>query len=618
MARFVLDVKPGARHHRRADRARHGRRDGHLRPRGRARLRREDRRRRARRGAEQPGVIKAYLGEAPRARRDTDDHLSSLDRLGTDTLPEAARPQRAAMPDRLALREKDRGIWQSFTWRDCHAHVRDFALGLAAVGLKRGDKRRGARRQPAGLYWAQLAAQALGGISVPLYQDSIAASSPSCSTTRGVASWWPRTRSRSTRCSPLPAELPKAPADRRRRPARPGARTSTRCSSAFDEVEAARPRARPRSSPGLYEAEVAQRRGDDMALLAYTSGTTGVARARCSAPQPARHGREPPRGRRDASPPTTSSPSCRWPGWATAHLALAIALAGAPPSTSPRARDGARDLREIGPHVMIAPPRIWEAMCSTVQVKIGRRRSSGACSSVCVPSAERGELRSRGSRSPATGAVGLPAGLSAGSSGPCATSSACACASACTGGAPLGADIFRFFRSFGVNLKQVYGQTESGRHLAASSRDEDPRRHGGRAHPGDAGAHRRARRGPGRRARRVRRLLQEGGGHAPGRWRRLAQDRRCRPLDPRGQLVIIDRLKDVLKLADGTRFSPQFIENKLKFSPYIREAVVVGDDGPSWPPWSRSTWASWATGPSRTACPTPPSRTSPRKPEVSA
>ena len=72
------------------------------------------------------------------------------------------------------MREKDRGIWQSHSWRDCYAHVHDFALGLAAAGFKRGDKLSVLGDNRARLYWAQLAAQALGGMAVPLYQDSIA------------------------------------------------------------------------------------------------------------------------------------------------------------------------------------------------------------------------------------------------------------------------------------------------------------------------------------------------------------------------------------------------------------------------------------------------------------
>src|SRR5687767_11270088 len=75
---------------------------------------------------------------------------------------------------RPAIREKDRGIWQTFSWSEYRDHVRDFALGLAALGFSRGDKLSVIGDNRPRLYWAQLAAQALGGVSVPVYQDSIA------------------------------------------------------------------------------------------------------------------------------------------------------------------------------------------------------------------------------------------------------------------------------------------------------------------------------------------------------------------------------------------------------------------------------------------------------------
>jgi long-chain acyl-CoA synthetase len=97
-----------------------------------------------------------------------------VDDTATDTLPKLLRRNMQRFGKQTGMREKDRGIWQSYSWRECHAHVRDFALGLAAAGFKRGDKLSVLGDNRARLYWAQLAAQALGGMSVPLYQDSIA------------------------------------------------------------------------------------------------------------------------------------------------------------------------------------------------------------------------------------------------------------------------------------------------------------------------------------------------------------------------------------------------------------------------------------------------------------
>ncbi len=150
-----------------------------------------------------------------------------------------------------------------------------------------------------------------------------------------------------------------------------------------------------------------------------------------------------------------------------------------------------------------------------------------------------------------------------------------------TGGAPLGADTYRFFRSFGINLKQVWGSTELAG-LAALQRD-------GEADPDTVGPaipgteiriaengevlvrSRRCSRAitssPKRRAHAV---------DAEG-WFRTGD---CGFIDARGHLVVVDRARDVGKLADGTPFAPQFIENKLKFSPYIAEAVAFGDRRP--------------------------------------
>ena len=150
-----------------------------------------------------------------------------------------------------------------------------------------------------------------------------------------------------------------------------------------------------------------------------------------------------------------------------------------------------------------------------------------------------------------------------------------------TGGAPLGADTFRFFRSFGVNLKQVYGATEACGLVSLQGDNEADPNTVGRIVPdtqvriGERGE-----------------VEVKGPGVFVGYYK---QDEATRDaitadgwlktgdaglVDPRGQLAIIDRAKDVGKLADGTPFAPQFIENKLKFSPFIREAVAFGDQRP--------------------------------------
>jgi len=240
------------------------------------------------------------------------------------------------------------------------------------------------------------------------------------------------------------------------------------------------------------------------------------------------------------------------------------------------------DLREIGPHLMFAPPRIWESLCSTVQVKIQdasrlKRRAYAWATGVGTRLADlrfAGQPVPRGLRvrqrlawwlvlRALTDRLGLRR-----------------IRRAYTGGAALGPEIFRFFHAMGVNLKQAYGQTEIAG-LSTAHRDGRIRFETvGEPFPGtevrisDGGEI--LSRSPAvfvgyyKNPEATARTLRDGWLHSGD----------AGILDRDGQLVVVDRMKDVLTLADGSKFSPQLMENKLKFSPYVREAVVVGKDRP--------------------------------------
>jgi long-chain acyl-CoA synthetase len=100
--------------------------------------------------------------------------MKLVEQAATNTLPKLLARNALTHPRQPGMREKDRGIWKTYNWRDCQAHVQAFALGLAANGFGRGDKLSVLGDNRARLYWAQLASQAMGGMAVPLYQDSIA------------------------------------------------------------------------------------------------------------------------------------------------------------------------------------------------------------------------------------------------------------------------------------------------------------------------------------------------------------------------------------------------------------------------------------------------------------
>jgi len=508
--------------------------------------------------------------------------VSSLDRLGQDdTFPKLLVRNARTMPDKVALREKEFGIWQSFTWRDYHDHVRDFSLGLVALGLQPGENVAIIGENRPEWVWSEIAAQACGAASVGLYQDSnladVAFVIDHCDASVVVA----EDQEQVDKILDLLDKLPKVRwvvfTDPR------GLRKYQHEKLiAFTDVEA-RGRALAAERPGLWEANVARGKVTDLAIISYTSGTTGF-----------------PKGAMlsfrnllgmamnlhavDEKRPTDEFVSflpLAWIGEQMMSLSTALAI-GFTVNFPEETETTAENIREIGPHVMFAPPRFWESMTSTVQVKImDTTPFKRFMFNLCMPIGRKvADLRFEKKPVPFHWRVlyrlaywGLFRALRD-------RLGFTYIRSASTGGAALGPDVFGFFHAMGVRLKQIYGQTEiSG--ISCIHRDDDIQSHtvgvpipetevriseqgeilsrspsvflgyykndeataktvvDGWLHSGDAGY-----------------------------------------LAPDGQLVVIDRLKDVMKLADGTQFSPQFIENRLKFSPYVKEAVVVGHDRP--------------------------------------
>ena len=496
------------------------------------------------------------------------------------TLPRLLVRNARDLRERPAIREKDRGIWQTWTWGQYHGEVRDFALGLAALGFTRGERLAVIGDNRPRLYWAQLAAQALGGVSVPVYQDSIA---------RELAYVWNHAE-----CVIIVAEdqeqVDKVLALRNELPALrlvvyddPRGMLHYRYDwlRSFQEVQELG-RTFGREHPGHFEVEVEQGRPDDVAFICYTSGTTGS-----------------PKGAMltHANAVVTAEVAARaeefrvdddylaylpmaWVGDAfyTLVMSLYIGFACNCPESPETVQ---RDLRELGPTLVLAPPRIWENMLTGVQVKaadapgVKRRIFERFCAA-----AERAEiLKSDGKPLP----LGLRLAVALGEFfvyGPVRDQLGLRRARwALTGGSPLGPDTFRFFRSIGVNLKQVYGSTETTGLVSLQPSTEANPTTAGRPCPGiDV---RIAERGE---------VLVRGAGIFKGYLKNEAATREVIDgegwfhtgdagfVDPRGHLVIIDRAKDVGALADGTPFAPQFIENKLKFSPYVREAVAFGGE----------------------------------------
>jgi long-chain acyl-CoA synthetase len=498
------------------------------------------------------------------------------------TLPRLLQRNAREFGERPAMREKDRGIWQTSTWREYHDHVRGFALGLAALGFGRGDKLSVIGDNRPRLYWAQVAAQTLGGVSVPLYQDSITRELAYVLAHAEVSIIVAEDQEQVDKIVALKEQLP---ALRHVIYEDPRGMTHYRFDwlRSFADVEEMG-RKFGGEHPGYFEAEVERGRPEDLAFICYTSGTTGNPKGamltHANALATARGFLSVEEVRRDDE--WLAYLPMAWVGDAfyTLIMSLVVGFTCNCPESPETVQ---RDLRELGPSVVLAPPRIWENMLTSVQVRAAdstplKRWVFERCRDV----AERAEiLRADGKPVP----LALRLGCLLGEFfvyGPIRDQLGLRRARfAYTGGAPLGPDTYRFFRSIGVNLKQVYGITEVTGFVSQQPDAEANPTSAGRAYPGIEV--RIAERGE---------VLIRGAGVFKGYFKAEEATREVLDadgwfhtgdagfLDPRGHLVIIDRAKDVGALADGTPFAPQFIENKLKFSPFIREAVAFGHDRP--------------------------------------
>ena len=499
-----------------------------------------------------------------------------------DTLPKLLlRQSQRFGPTRAALREKEYGIWREVDWEAYLGHVRDFCLGLISLGLRRGDNVAIVGDNRPEWVYAELAAQSAGGASVGLYQDAVAREVQFIIDHSDARFVVVEDQEQVDKLLDVLDRLPKVerviwfdPKGLRRydHPRLMG----------FPEVEALG-RAFGQEHPRRFDDEVGLGRGSDVAILCYTSGTTGLPKgAMLTHDNLIRMGVnlcevDP----MQASDDFVSFLPLAWIGEQMMAMGCGLQV-GFTINFPEEPETVQQNIREIGPQVMFSPPRIWESMVSTVQVKIeDSSRLKRAVYNRLLPVGYRlADLKFRkqepGWKDRLLGAL-AEAMLFAPLKDQLGLLNI---RRAYTGGAALGPDTFRFFHALGVNLKQIYGQTEiSG--ISVVHRDDDvdfetvgkpiPETEVRISDSGEIVS-----RSPCvfvgyyKNPEATAKTLQDGWLHSGD----------AGLLDEKGHLVVIDRMAEVMVLSDGSKFSPQYIENKLKFSQYVKEAVVLGQDLP--------------------------------------
>jgi long-chain acyl-CoA synthetase len=500
-----------------------------------------------------------------------------------DTFPKLLTRNARLFAERPALRHKDLGIWQTRTWAQVLDQVRAYAVGLSRQGLKRGDSIAivGANRPK--LYLSVMAAQMLGAVPVPVYADAVADELAHVLVHADVRFAAVEDQEQVDKILSVADRLPKL--ERMVYDEIKGLRDYDHSKlDPIDKViaDGSKALAQDASVAAWLDGEIAAGKGSDTSVILYTSGTTGTSKGVVLSAK----------GCIDAATDTVAFDRLTENDEALAYLPLAWVgdhylnyaqglVAGFCLACPESAETAMQDLKEIGPSFYFAPPRVFEQMLTRVMIRmedasflkrrlfhffigVARRHGESILNNKPTPLAGR-LLYSIGKvlvYHPLKNVLGLSR-----------------VRVAYTAGEAIGPDLFAFYRSLGMNLKQLYGQTEAFLYVTAQPDGQIFSDTVGPAAPNvdiriaDNGE-----------------VLFKSPGMFVGYFKDDEKTKEALTADgfvktgdagffdeKTGHLKIIDRAKDVGKLNDGTLFPPKYIENKLKFFPNIREAVAYGD-----------------------------------------
>ncbi|MGH7071171.1 MAG: AMP-dependent synthetase/ligase [Acetobacteraceae bacterium] len=499
---------------------------------------------------------------------------------GLDTIPKLLLHHAEVRPDRPAMREKKLGIWRAWSWREVAAEVGRIAAGLSALGLERGERMAviGNNRPP--LYWAMVAAQALGAVPVPLYQDASGEELADLITRAGARFVLAEDQEQVDK---LIAIKERVRALEEILYLDPRGLKSYRASFLHGLAQVmAQGRARADRAPGFLKAEIGRGAGHDAAGIYYTPGTSGspkgvvlsfenvISTAQAAVEFEALTERE----NVLAHLPMASI------GDAMISVGQAY-CAGFTVNCPESPATVMQDMREIGPSYFFASPKTWQAIHHSVAARMDdarplRRRLYRAFMRLARSEGERllqGEPVGLGRRSlyrlgepliygPLKDALGMGRVRLAYTSGEAAA-----------------AETFHFFRSIGINLKQIYGATEGAMFVAIQPDGDASPDTVGRALP-DVGLRiaddgEVLFRGPG--------LFQEYHGDEAATLAARTADGWARTgdkgtIDRRGNLRLAGRVGDADRLADGRLFAPGALEDRFRQAAHIAEIVALVHD----------------------------------------
>jgi long-chain acyl-CoA synthetase len=500
-----------------------------------------------------------------------------------DTFPKLLIRNSQKFADRPAMRHKDLGVWATWTWAQMLEEVRAFSIGLMELGLTRGDKIAVIGKNKPRLYWAMCAAQALGAIPVPIYADSVAEEMAYVLEHAEVGFVVAEDQEQVDKIVAISDRLPNVRMVLYDEPR--GLRDYDHSRMKWiDEVQKIG-RDKIASDPSTlsrWQAEIDQGASGDLAIILYTSGTTGRPKGVMLTNENVIVSAE--NGNKFDDLNEKDSVIAYLPiAWVGDHIFSYAQsyVAGFCVACPEAAETVIQDRREIGTTYAFAPPRVYENLITLSAVRMAdagwskrkmydyflahaRKWGEKILNKEKVPLSARliywvGEFLVYG---PIKNRFGISQ-----------------VRVAYTAGEAIGPEIFRFFRSLGMNLKQLYGQTEASVYITAQPDAEIYADTVGKpnidvdvkvAESGEV-----LFKSPGVFVGYYKDPEKTAETKTPDGWVHTGD---AGFIDPKtGHLKIIDRAKDVGKLNDGTLFAPKYIENKLKFYPNIKEAVAYGD-----------------------------------------